>query len=81
MYDREKGLFEAFVKNKLSRRELLKTTGKLGLSAAAKDDALLTAVVSYGSTAINHTPHPTCSSLISSGLPSRISNAPLPAPS
>ena len=35
MYDKEKGLFEAFVKNKLSRRELLKTTGKLGLSAAA----------------------------------------------
>ena len=35
MYDKEKGLFEAFVKNKLSRRELLRTTGKLGLSAGA----------------------------------------------
>lgn len=32
---------------------------ELGLSAAAKDDALLTAVVSYGATAINHTPQPT----------------------
>jgi hypothetical protein len=32
---------------------------ELGLSAAAKDDALLTAVVSYGATTMNHTPQPT----------------------
>ena len=35
MYDKEKGLFDAFVAKKLSRRELLKTTGKAGLSASA----------------------------------------------
>ena len=27
MYDKENGLFDAFVAKKLSRRELLKTTG------------------------------------------------------
>lgn len=32
---------------------------ELGLSAAAKDDALLTAVTSYGATSVNHTPQPT----------------------
>ena len=35
MYDKEKGLFDAFVAKKLSRRELFKTTGKAGLSASA----------------------------------------------
>ncbi len=35
MYDKEKGLFEAFVAKKMSRRELIQTTGKLGLSASA----------------------------------------------
>jgi len=35
MYDKEKGLFEAFVAGKMSRRELLRATGKLGLSASA----------------------------------------------
>lgn len=32
---------------------------ELGLSAAAKDDALLTAVTSYGASTMNHTPQPT----------------------
>jgi hypothetical protein len=32
---------------------------ELGLSAAAKDDALLTAITSYGATTVNHTPQPT----------------------
>ena len=32
---------------------------ELGLSAAARDDALLTGVVSYGAAPINHTPQPT----------------------
>jgi hypothetical protein len=32
---------------------------ELGLSAAAKDDALLTGVVSYGAGTLNHTPQPT----------------------
>ncbi|MBL9080798.1 MAG: VWA domain-containing protein [Planctomycetales bacterium] len=32
---------------------------ELGLSAAAKDDALLTGVVSYGAATLNHTPQPT----------------------
>jgi hypothetical protein len=31
---------------------------ELGLSAAAKDDALLTGVISYGASTINHTPKP-----------------------
>ena len=31
MYDKEKGLFEAFVAGKMSRRELLATSGKLGV--------------------------------------------------
>ena len=35
MSDKEKGLFEAFVAGKLSRRELLATSAKLGISAAA----------------------------------------------
>ena len=35
MYDKERGLFEAFVAGKMSRRELLQATGKLGLSASA----------------------------------------------
>ena len=35
MYDKEKGLFEAFVAKKMSRRELIQATGKLGLSATA----------------------------------------------
>ena len=35
MYDKEKGLFEAFVAKKMSRRELIQSTGKLGLSASA----------------------------------------------
>ncbi|MGC3970925.1 MAG: hypothetical protein QM775_27400 [Pirellulales bacterium] len=32
---------------------------ELGLSAAAKDDALLTGVISYGASTLNHTPQPT----------------------
>jgi len=35
MYDKEKGLFEAFVAKKMSRRELIQATGKAGLSASA----------------------------------------------
>ena len=35
MYDKEKGLFDAFVKQQMSRRELIRATGKLGLGAAA----------------------------------------------
>jgi multiple sugar transport system substrate-binding protein len=35
MYDKERHLFEAFAQKKLDRRELFKTTAKLGLSAAA----------------------------------------------
>ena len=35
MYDKEKGLFEAFVAKKMSRRELIRATGKAGLSASA----------------------------------------------
>jgi multiple sugar transport system substrate-binding protein len=35
MYEKEKGLFDAFVAGKLSRRELLSASAKLGLSAAA----------------------------------------------
>ena len=30
MYDKEKGLFDAFVAKKMSRRELLQATGKAG---------------------------------------------------
>jgi hypothetical protein len=32
---------------------------ELGLSSAAKDDALMTTVISYGATTMNHTPQPT----------------------
>jgi multiple sugar transport system substrate-binding protein len=35
MFDKEKGIFEAFVSGKMSRRELIQNTGKLGLSASA----------------------------------------------
>lgn len=35
MYEKEKGLFDAFVAGKLSRRELLAASAKLGISAAA----------------------------------------------
>ncbi|TMJ43593.1 MAG: extracellular solute-binding protein [Alphaproteobacteria bacterium] len=35
MYEKEKGLFDAFVAGKLSRRELLSASAKLGISAAA----------------------------------------------
>jgi multiple sugar transport system substrate-binding protein len=45
MYEKEKGLFEAFVAGKLSRRELLSASAKLGLSAAA-GGMLLTAAQS-----------------------------------
>ncbi|WP_119387867.1 ABC transporter substrate-binding protein [Taklimakanibacter lacteus] len=45
MYEKEKGLFDAFVAGKLSRRELLATSAKLGISAAA-GGMLLTAAQS-----------------------------------
>ena len=35
MYDKERNLFQAFVAGKISRRELIASTGKLGLGAAA----------------------------------------------
>ena len=35
MYDKEKGLFEAFVAKKMSRRELIQSAGKAGLTASA----------------------------------------------
>ena len=35
MYDNERALFQAFAAGKLSRRELIAATGKLGLGAAA----------------------------------------------
>eukprot|EP01030_Chromulinospumella_sphaerica_P029950 gene29950-30437_t len=35
MFDKEKGLFDAFVAKKMSRREMIQGAGKLGLSAAA----------------------------------------------
>ena len=35
MFEKEKGLFDAFVAKKMSRRELINGAGKLGLSASA----------------------------------------------
>ena len=35
MFDKKQGLFDAFVKQQMSRRELIQATGKLGLGAAA----------------------------------------------
>ena len=35
MFEKEKGLFDAFVAKKMSRRELIQGAGKLGLTASA----------------------------------------------
>ncbi len=40
MYDKEKDLFQAFMAGKMSRRELMGRTAKLGIGAAAAHSLL-----------------------------------------